>query len=468
MTAPIIRLPNKQLLYIALLIGTAILGIALSNLIHLSSSPSIPLAAGDLTNFVRSSAGFEQIPDILTGKDLDKHRAGDGSFDAIFVTPPARINSGLGPVFNNASCGACHLKDGRGLPEKGQLLVRVSDSTNKNLQESATELSKYHKEGVIDLENTPPVAGLGNQIQDQAIYGAMPEATVEVNWQEQSGQYQDGTKYQLRSPIISITTLDGKPLGKEIQTSARLPQPVFGLGLLEAVPEKTIRNLADSEDKNKDGISGKVNEVWDGQKKAVTIGRFGWKAGNPTVKQQSAAAYVNDMGVTNPIFPEADGTMDIDETTLEETSFYVQTLGAPVRSLLNDKQVQKGEKLFADANCASCHISTLKTGESKIAILTNQTIHPYTDLLLHDMGAGLADNRPDFLATGTEWRTQSLWGLGLTKTILADATYLHDGRARTVEEAILWHDGEAKVSKENFLQMSQENRSSLVRFLNSL
>jgi CxxC motif-containing protein (DUF1111 family) len=463
-----LRFSNKQSLYIALIIGAAILGIALSNLIHLTSSPSIPLAAGDLTNFVRSSTGFEQIPDVLTGKDLEKHRAGDNSFDAVFVTPPARINAGLGPVFNNASCGACHLKDGRGLPEKGQLLVRVSDPTDKELQESAAELSKYHKESVIDLENTPPVAGLGNQIQDQAIYGAMPEGSVEINWQEQSGQYKDGTPYQLRSPLLTITYPDGKSLGKEIQTSPRLPQPVFGLGLLEVVPDRTIRNLADPEDKNKDGISGKVNEVWDAEKKAVTLGRFGWKAGNPTVKQQSAAAYVNDMGVTNPLFPEADGTMDVDATTLDETVFYVQTLGAPVRGLLNDETVLKGEKLFAEANCAACHIAELKTGESKIAILADQTIHPYTDLLLHDMGAGLADDRPDFKATGTEWRTPPLWGLGLTKTVLADATYLHDGRARTVEEAILWHDGEAKVSQEKFLQMSKDDRSSLVRFLNSL
>jgi CxxC motif-containing protein (DUF1111 family) len=468
MTTPTIRLPNKRLLYIALLIGTAILGIGLSNLIHLSSSPSIPLAAGDLTNFTRSSTGFEQIPDVLTGDDLTKHRAGDNSFDAVFVTPPARINSGLGPVFNNASCGACHIKDGRGLPEKGQLLIRVSDPTNEQIKESVVQLSKYHKEAVIDIENTPPVAGLGNQIQDQAIYGAEPEGTVEIDWKEQSGQYLDGTKYQLRSPIVSITYPDGKPLDTKIQTSPRLPQPVFGLGLLEVVPERTIRNLADPEDKNQDGISGKVNEVWDGEKKAVVLGRFGWKAGNPTIKQQSAAAYVNDMGVTNLLFPEADKTMDIDATTLEETTFYVQTLGAPVRGLLDDTRVVKGEKLFSDANCSACHIAELKTGESKITVLANQTIHPYTDLLLHDMGAGLADNRPDFRATGTEWRTPPLWGLGLTKTVLAEATYLHDGRARTVEEAILWHDGEAKVSKEKFLQMSKEDRSSLVRFLNSL
>ncbi len=201
---------------------------------------------------------------------------------------------------------------------------------------------------------------------------------------------------------------------------------------------------------------------------ATVLGRFGWKANNPNLLQQSASAYVNDMGVTNPLFPEPDGTSDIDEETLENAEFYVQTLAVPARNLLNDPQVQRGEELFNQAKCNACHVDTLQTGRYEVRELANQTIHPYTDLLLHDMGSDLADNRPDFLATGTEWRTPPLWGIGLTQTVLPYSLYLHDGRAQTLEEAILWHGGEAKVSREAFKNLNKSDRTALVKFLRSL
>jgi CxxC motif-containing protein (DUF1111 family) len=229
-----------------------------------------------------------------------------------------------------------------------------------------------------------------------------------------------------------------------------------------------IRNLADPEDQNQDGISGRPNEVWDVSAKSTALGRFGWKANTPNLLQQTAAAYVNDMGITNPLFREGNGETDIDRQTLENAAFYVQTLGVPARTLLDDSQVKRGEKLFAQANCSACHVPELRTGKYKVKALANQTIHPYTDLLLHDMGEGLADNRPDFKATGTEWRTSALWGIGLTQTVLPYSGYLHDGRARTLEEAILWHGGEAQASKEAFAKMSKRDRAALVRFLNSL
>jgi CxxC motif-containing protein (DUF1111 family) len=309
---------------------------------------------------------------------------------------------------------------------------------------------------------------MGNQIQDQAVFGNHPEAAVAINWEEKIGQYKDGTTYKLRSPQTKITLVNGQSLPANVLTSLRIPPPVFGLGLLEAIPEKTIRNLADPEDKNGDGISGRPNEVWDGSKKQVTLGRFGLKANNPNLLQQSAGAYVNDMGVTNPLFPAVDGSMDIDEKTLKDNVFYVQTLGVPNRTLLNRPEVKKGEKLFTQANCNACHISELKTGDHEVKILAKQTIHPYTDLLLHDMGDELADGRPDFQANGQEWRTSPLWGLGLTQTVLPNAGYLHDGRARTIEEAILWHDGEAKNAKETFRNLSTSDRTAMIQFLQSL
>jgi CxxC motif-containing protein (DUF1111 family) len=461
-----ISLPGRQrksLIFIALVIVAAIVGIILSRLLQ---PQPLPLAAGEATVFNRTSSAYQQPAKGLTEAEMKQHRAGDRAFDAVFVTAPATVNPGLGPFFNNTSCVACHLRDGRGLPEKGQLLVRVSDG--KTGTKSLVDASQFHPEGTVEAENTPPVHGLGNQIQDNSIFGQNPEAKVNLEWQEIAGKYSDGTTYQLRSPEAIISLPNGKPLSDNVLTSLRLPPPVFGLGLLEAVPEQTIRNLADPEDKNKDGISGKANEVWDVSTKSTAMGRFGLKANSPNLLQQTAAAYVNDMGITNPLFPEKDGKADIDKETLTDTTFYVQTLAVPARTMLDDPQVKRGEKLFTQANCNACHISELRTGEHKVQVLANQKIHPYTDLLLHDMGKGLADNRPDFKASGTEWRTSPLWGLGLTQTVLPYAGYLHDGRARTFEEAILWHGGEAEASKETFKNMPKSDRAALLRFLNSL
>lgn len=453
----------KPLILLILFILAAILGILLSNLWQ---GTKMPLAGGDTTVFNRTSSGYGQPSLGLTDAELEKHLEGDAAFDAVFVTAPSEVNPGLGPFFNNASCAGCHIGDGRGLPDKGQLLVRVSHTSPGKAIPS--DPSKYHPEGSVALENTPPVPGLGNQIQDQGIFGRIPEATVEINWREQTGKYGDGTAYQLRSPQAKITLPNGETLSTQIQTSLRIPPPVFGLGLLEAIPEQTIQDLADPEDKNNDGISGRPNEVWDVTTKSVAMGRFGLKANNPNLLQQTAGAYVNDMGVTNPLFPESNGKTDIDQKTLDDAAFYVRTLAVPARTLLNDPQVKRGEKLFAQANCAACHISELSTGKYEVQAIANQKIHPYTDLLLHDMGSGLADNRPDFKASGSEWRTPALWGLGLTQTVLPYSSYLHDGRARNLEEAILWHGGEAEASQEAFRTMSKGDRQAVVRFLHSL
>jgi CxxC motif-containing protein (DUF1111 family) len=425
------------------------------------------MAGGDTTVISRSSRAYEHPAANLSAKSTQEHFEGDLAFDAVFVTAPARVNPGLGPHFNNASCTGCHLRNGRGLPEKGQLLVRVSSPRNSGTPTTEASSPKdYHSEGVIPSENTPPVPGIGTQIQDQAIFGHPPEAQVEISWQEQSGQYADGTAYQLRSPQAQITRPE-QPLPPGMMTSLRIPPPVFGLGLLEAVPEQTILALADPGDRNGDGISGRPNQVWDMAKKGPSLGRFGLKANQPNLMQQSAAAYFNDMGVTNPLFPEADGSSDIDAKTLKAATVYSQTLAVPGRTLLDDPQVKRGEKLFTQT-CATCHVSELQTGNHEYAELANQTIHPYTDLLLHDMGEGLADNRPDFQATGSEWRTSALWGIGVTQTVLPYSSYLHDGRARTLEEAILWHGGEAQQAQKMFVAMKQSDRAALVRFLQSL
>ncbi|HEY9824303.1 MAG TPA: di-heme oxidoredictase family protein, partial [Stenomitos sp.] len=288
-------------------------------------------------------------------------------------------------------------------------------------------------------------------------------------WQEQQGQYPDGTTYTLRSPAVKLVQTDPNiPIPPNTQISLRVPPAVFGTGLLEAVPESEIVQQADPEDRNGDGISGRPNYVWHPIEKRNALGRFGLKANTPDLTVQTAAAYINDMGVTNPVFPGNDASPDIDRKILDNTIFYVQTLGVPARTLDKDKQVHRGEKLFAQANCAGCHVATLHTGSAQSPVLAHQTIHPYSDLLLHDMGEALADHRPDFQASGSEWRTAPLWGLGLVQTVLPYSGYLHDGRARTIEEAIVWHGGEAQASKTAYMAMAKGDREALLKFLNSL
>ncbi len=460
--------------YFMLGMGAAIAGMMLSVLLHVSAQaqaqtqPLLALSGGDTTIRNRTSRAYEQPAPNLDNYWSDRHAVGDLAFEAAFVTAPANVNPGLGPLFNGTSCAGCHIKNGRGMPEKGQRVVRVSQLTDPLVTQTLPADAAYSLEADAPGANAPPVLGMGTQIQEQGVYGYAPEAVIDVTWHEQQRTYADGTPYSLRSPQLDISRWDETALPDGIATSNRIPQPVFGVGLLEAVPASEILQLADPDDGDRDGISGRPNQVWDVVQRQEVLGRFGWKANTPNLLQQSASAYVNDMGVTNPLFPAADGTQDIDMDILKAAAIYVQTLAVPARTLFDDPQVQHGERLFANANCAACHVAKLHTGEHEIPALADQTIHAYTDLLLHDMGSELADGRPDFLATGDEWRTPPLWGIGLVPVVLPYSGYLHDGRARTLEEAILWHGGEAEASREAFRTMSAEDRAALIQFLRSL
>ena len=217
------------------------------------------------------------------------------------------------------------------------------------------------------------------------------------------------------------------------------------------------------------------------QAEAEAIGRFGWKASQPTLQQQIDAAYLQDMGITTSLFPveasagqagQDDGLDDdpeLGDERVAAVTVYTQTLGVPARRGVNDPLVRQGEALFDSIGCAGCHVPTVQTGVLVgVPQVSEQTIHPYTDLLLHDLGEGLGDGRPDFEATGREWRTPPLWGLGLADTVTAGTEYLHDGRARTVEEAILWHGGEAELSAGHFRALAAQARTAVLRFLHSL
>lgn len=405
----------------------------------------------------RTSNAYSFPAPNLTAEELERHLDGDVGFEAAFVTAPAPVNPGLGPVYNHTSCVGCHLRDGRGLPLLGQgptsqALVRVS------LPAGTPEVPG----GAV------PVPGFGTQLQDHAVFGGAPEVVVTLTWQEQEGRYGDGLAYSLRRPRLTLAAGAGRPaLPAEVLTSLRIAPPMIGRGLLEAIEASTLEALADPEDVDGDGISGRLNTPWDVTRREGAPGRFGHKSNTPGLRQQVAAAYANDMGVSTSVFTEADGRHELDDATLDAVTFYSATLAVPARGP-SSPAAERGEVLFARHGCAACHVPQLTTGVHQVAALSEQEIWPYTDLLLHDLGDELADGRPDFAAGGRDWRTAPLWGLGLVQTVTPGAGYLHDGRARTLAEAILWHGGEAERSREAFRTSSRAEREALLAFLGRL
>jgi CxxC motif-containing protein (DUF1111 family) len=402
---------------------------------------------------------------LLNANDEQAHNLGDAAVEQSFVTAPAPINSGLGPIFSNVSCVSCHHNDGKGSPTAGQvnssLLLRLS----------------ILGEGI---NGEPlPIPGFGGQLQDVAVFGRQPEAKVDIQYTYQTITLPDGTIVELRKPTYKLLN-PYLPLPATYFISPRMAPPFFGLGLLQNIDEQSILAYADENDANADGISGKPNYVWDATLHKTTIGRFGLKANTATILTQVAAAYQQDMGITNSVFPlesshgqfQADGLPDdyeLPDSILHAAAFYIKTLAVPARRNVSDETIIKGEQLFKQINCSNCHIPTLQTKvDVTLPATSNQRIHPYTDLLLHDMGNGLADGRPDFLANGNEWKTPALWGIGLFPKTNGTPFYLHDGRARSILEAILWHGGEATASKNKVLQLSTSDRNALVKFINSL
>ena len=289
--------------------------------------------------------------------------------------------------------------------------------------------------------------------------------------------YSDGTQVALSKPVYSLID-PYMPLPGEVMISPRVAPAVFGLGLVDAIPENAILANADEFDVNADGISGKPNLVWSIEKGDMVVGRFGWKAENPTTLQQTADAYHQDMGITSDMFVaencsgqencDDDLEVDITHTVLEATAFYFQSLGVPAVRNFRTEAFEAGKQHFEALHCQGCHIPSFTTGEGVIPELTNQQIFPYSDFLLHDMGEGLADNRPSYRASGSEWRTPPLWGIGLMPVVNGHTRLLHDGRAANIEEAILWHEGEAESSRNAFLNLSKQEREELIQFVKSL
>jgi CxxC motif-containing protein (DUF1111 family) len=409
---------------------------------------------GDTTVDDRTFDAFTHAAANLTEDQRHVFQAGRGPFDFHWEIPL------LGPLFNNDACFGCHGSNGRGLSQIGSGALQSQALLRVSLIDGVTG-------GVPDVPGGDvPVPGLGLQLQDHATVG-LAEVFVTLSWVEHAERYGDGEVVMLREPRVDVTRPDGSDLGPDVRTSYRQAPGVFGLGLLEAVPDQALAALADPDDADGDGVSGRINLVWDPERQAMASGRFGHKATVATLREQAAGAFATDMGLSNKRFPEPDGMRDVADEQFEQTLFFVSTIAVPAAAP-RDATARLGRGLFDDLGCATCHVPTLVTGDAAIPQLAHQTIHPYTDLLLHDVGDLLTDARRDFLAAGVEWRTPPLWGLGVVQTVAPDASFLHDGRARTFAEAILWHGGEARAAREAFRLASKQQRDALIGFLQTL
>jgi CxxC motif-containing protein (DUF1111 family) len=432
---------------------------------------------------------FSQPSANLTFEQRAEFFIGNGFFKRNWVIAPSSTSSadGLGPLYNARACQRCHLKDGRGHPPAGPADSAVSMflrlSVPPRTAAERADLAAHRIE-------TVPEPTYGGQLQDLAIPGVPAEGRLVVEYREEPVELAGGEVVSLRRPAYAVADPAYGPLDPATMLSPRVAPPMIGLGLLEAVDAGDILAGADPDDADGDGISGRPNQVWSLEHGRVMLGRFGWKAGSPTLMQQSSAAMTGDIGISTPLAPAAygdctpaqapclaapdggsakDGGLEAGAEVMAKILFYSRNLAVPARRDLADPAVLRGKQRFYEAGCVACHKPKFVTRrDAEVAALGYQLIWPYSDLLLHDMGEGLADHRPEGVADGYEWRTAPLWGIGLTETVNGHTFFLHDGRARSLVEAILWHGGEAQPARDWFAALPAAERAALLAFLNSL
>lgn len=414
---------------------------------------------------------YTQAVSGLTEAERLQFFKGRGLVRQVWVIPPSENPeiAGLGPLYNRISCIACHAGNGRGFSPA---------TPQEPMRSMLVRLSIPGSEAHGEPKSHP---AYGGQLNENGVPGVPGEGRAEVRYSEQILQLNGGEQVSLRQPSLSFVDLAYGEFPAYMQISPRIAPPIFGLGLLQAVPEASIVALAEA--KKSHGIKGRVSRVWDVEQQKTVLGRFGWKANMSNLRQQIAGAFIGDMGITSSLFTQENcspgqtacqlspsaGKPELNAGQLQATEFYHLALAAPRQRNADNPEIQRGASLFRQAQCASCHVPELKTGEfAPLPTLSRQTIHPYTDLLLHNMGEALADHRPDFQATGREWRTPPLWGIGLAQKIEPRAGFLHDGRARNLLEAVLWHDGEAADSAKIVKKMPPLDRQALLQFLQSL
>jgi CxxC motif-containing protein (DUF1111 family) len=449
------------------------------------------LSGGTATNrttFTRDA--FSEPSANLSFEERADFSIGNGIFRRNWVIAPSSTQAadGLGPLYNARACQLCHLKDGRGHPPTGpddsgvSMFLRLSVPP---ATEAERELLASHRANVI------PDPTYGGQLQDLAIPGHLPEGRMAIDYEDIPVELAGGETVHLRAPSYRIADPAYGPFDpKTMMISPRMAPPMIGLGLLEAIAPEDILAHADPDDADHDGISGRPNQVWSEAEHKVMLGRFGWKAGEPSIDQQGGHALAGDVGIGNPIQPAAWGDCTAPEAkcraapngnspqyddleaprqVMDQILFYSRNLAVPARRDVDDPTVLEGKRLFYTSGCTGCHRPKFATRRAwPVEALAGQLIWPYTDLLLHDMGEGLADHRPEGEATGREWRTPPLWGIGLTGTVNGHTFFLHDGRARNLTEAILWHGGEAQGARDVFAKMSKAERDALLAFLKSL
>lgn len=440
------------------------------------------------TKAIVNGDAFSHFSTNLTFAEEEEFKLGNALFRKLWVSAPSstQASDGLGPLFNARACQSCHLKDGRGHPPEG-----AADATSMFLRlarpprtEKEREILARH-EALNFADST-----YGEQLQDLAVTGMKAEGKMVISYEEIPVTLADGEVVSLRKPTYSVKDLNYGPMDPDVTLSPRIAPPMIGMGMIQAIHEADILAMADPDDEDGDGISGKPAIVRDHLTQELTLGRFGFKAQNASVRGQSASAFAGDLGISNPDAPfdhgdcttsqpdclarptgaqERLGPTEAPDPVLPLVTFYSENLAVPARREPGDAKVLRGKELFYQSGCTSCHTPKFVTrrdaGNKAHAF---QLIWPYSDFLLHDMGEGLADGQEVGVADGREWRTQPLWGIGLTKTVNDHTFFLHDGRARNLTEAVLWHGGEARAARDAFASMDKDDRTALLTFLESL
>jgi CxxC motif-containing protein (DUF1111 family) len=466
-------------------------------------SEQLPGGAGSTS--LKPIPAFDKVVTNLPDSAKPDFYAGKALAEQAWIKAPTATDArdGLGPIYNARACLSCHIRGGRSrVPDESGAALFVGPLVRMSVVPGAVV-------GAGTQSYTRLIAGVipdpvyGDQLQNQSVAllhqlgkanpqeiaaaaDVPPEAVPHIQWTDSVYQYPDGRQVSLRAPQLQMQFEAYGPFDPDTRFSLRNAPVIGGTGLLERIPLAALQALEDVDDRDQNGISGRLNEVWDPVSQQWVAGRFGLKANRPNLDMVVASAFANDIGISNPLFPNqpctaaqsaclvqvsgnnADG-FELPQPLLQLVTDFTRQLGVPKRRNADDPSVLAGRRLFYQSGCAGCHHPDFVTTSSDhLPELGNQRIWPYTDLLLHDMGPGLADNRPDFAASGREWRTPPLWGVGLGQQINGSGQLLHDGRARSIEEAILWHGGEAEAVRQQFVSLAEAERQALLRFVQSL
>ena len=439
-------------------------------------------SGGDFSLKIINEESFSEPAPFLNYKQRQIFMRGRSHFNQVWVQMPSlKGDWGLGPTFITDKCSSCHVKGGKGF---------LPSNRNEQLKSMIVKISY---DGLDKVGRPIPHPNYGTQFQNQGLMGQDRDGTflgdrvpqevdLFIDWEYSDFTYPDGQNIVLKKPKLIIENLMFGDLDKKTKLSLRMAQPIFGLGLFEAVPDEFLLKI--SEEQKKFGVNGRINKSWSDIEKKIQSGRFSWKSSQPSIKQQIAIAFHGDMGITSSLYNEDNcppiqklcdaqppgNNPELIDSNWKEVTFWTRALAVPEKRNVQDKRYKQGKKLFSNAGCNVCHRDNLHTTDEtpEFPQLANQVFHPYTDLMIHDMGQDLADNFPEFDASGRDWRTPPLWGIGLSKTVTGKVNFLHDGRAATIEEAILWHGGEAKFSKDIYTNFSKDEREKLFFFINSL